>query len=160
MLSGDPCWRVAARDLKAEPRIERIEAREIMQDALVNAQRRGRQPLTCIELEQPIAAQRARRRKRAPMRLGERSERETETRRGARSAARKIGAALGDFRFHLDPGAKQQQVALEGAQLEELGERLDRRRRGHPRADRLGGRDVLGPRSAIEQRQEPREFRD
>ena len=113
---------------RTQARVEVVDAGQVVQHALVDAQAAAGQRLLVLELEQAPAPQRAHRRERAPVRLGQHGEREPEggarpARRAAPRSTRRGSASIST------PAQQQQQVALEGAQAE------DARRAGRwPRA--------------------------
>ncbi len=118
MRRGDPVRRRAFLQQRLQSLIDRVDAGEVVQDALVDPQRRRGEPLAGVELDQAEAAQRAVRRERAPVRRGQRRGREAERHMAALAAARGLGAQRREPGVHLDAGAEQEDVALEWAQLE------------------------------------------
>ncbi len=87
------------------------DTRQLVQDALVDAQRRGHQHLARPHLDHLPVTQRTGRRDRAPMGAGQRRKCETEGR--PRIAAAGFMAQRGKRRVELDAGTHEQQIALE-----------------------------------------------
>ncbi len=136
--------------------VEQIDAGQKMQDTLVDAQRRGGEGLVRLHLDQPPAAQRARRRQRAPMRLVERAERGCE---GRAVSAIGLGPARGELRVHLDAGAKQQHLAFERGKIEGFHEHVDRRRGSCLRSRRPTVFRIVRGRIARDPPPQPRQLR-
>ena len=109
--------------------------------------------LLVLDLEQPPAAQRPHRRERAPVRLGKAASASPKVAQARcapparRRTARRARASIST------PAHEQQQVALEGAQAEALGELIDGRRR---RAARRGSRATLRSRARRRRRRASR----
>ena len=127
-----------------ESRIQVVDAREVVQDALVDAQAGLREPgaaARAINFDQAPAAQRAYWRQRTPVRLVEGPECERKRRPRTPYVPRQSSRLRGQLRVHLDAGTEEEEIALERAQAERLPDLVDRCRARHARprfADRHG----------------------
>jgi len=71
VVIGDPIGTRGEPNDRLKPRVEQVHARQVVQDALVDAQRSGREAFAAVQLHQAEAPQRSSRRQRAPMRVRE-----------------------------------------------------------------------------------------
>ena len=114
-------------DETVEPHVEVVDARQVMEDPLVDPERARGHRARVGELDELPAAQRRRRRQRAPVRAVEGGECKAERREAASRVAVQRGAQVREGAVELHPGAQEQDVALERREPEDRGEGADRR---------------------------------
>src|SRR5580704_1133707 len=129
MVGGDPFWTCAYAQERLQALVKQIQSGKIMQDALVDAQRRRRQAATRLDFEKTIAAKWARWRKCAPVRVFEHSHGQAKGYTSLLRMTLRLGTLRRQLGVHLDAGAKQEQLALEAAQAENFGQLFNCRRR-------------------------------
>ena len=133
-----------AVDDAEQPVIQVVHAQQIMQHALVDAQRAEHQRGARADLDQPPAPQRSLRRQRAPVRIGQRGQGQAEGRvRTLRIAVRR-SKERAEAGIQLQAGAQEQHVALEGREAEIDAERVQRSRATATRSPQPGDRAVRG----------------
>ena len=128
MLFGDPLRECAVLEQRLQTMIQQVDAGEVMQNPLVNTQRRGGETVAGFHFHQAETAERPVRRQRAPVRFGEGRQRQPEGGVGSLRMALSFAAAGGQMGIHFHARAQQEHVAFEGAQSKKLREAIDRRR--------------------------------
>src|SRR2546429_257256 len=120
-----------------QPLIEVLNPGKVVEDALIDAKRAGRQGRSRSQLDETPMAKRRGRDDRAPVGLVEQAERHPERRSAARSVALSTGAEGGDRGVQLDPRAEKKEISFERRETKGRFKRLQSRRR------RKGGRGCL-----------------
>ena len=118
MLLGDPLGDCTLLEQRLQAVIQQVDSGEVMQNALVDTQRRGREAVARFHFQEAEAAQWTVGRQRAPVRFGEGRQRQSEGGVGSLRMALRFPAARGQMGIHFHAGAQKEQIALEAGSIQ------------------------------------------